>query len=124
VALSYDDSTINIIVVIIIIIMLSIPSLSYFCSASRLSNFLPARICGAIYIHPEVFILLQNSFMSANAAAAVVELKLSTCKTVVMCKIKYLQRCCKMFQCFILHVTTSKNIFKIFYAKTFATLYF
>jgi len=24
-----------------------------------------------------------------------------------------------MFWCFILHVTTSKNVFKLFYAKTF-----
>jgi len=41
------------------------------------------------------------------------------CKTVVTCKIKHLQ---KMFQCFILHVTTSKMLFKMFYAKTFATM--
>ena len=27
-----------------------------------------------------------------------------------------------MFYCFILHVTTSKNVFKLFYAETFAKM--
>jgi len=30
-----------------------------------------------------------------------------------------MQKCRKMFQCFILHATTSKNVLKMFYAKTF-----
>jgi len=43
----------------------------------------------------------------------------SVVKTVVMCKIKHLQKCCKMFQCFILHVTTSNNVLKMFHSKAF-----
>ena len=38
-------------------------------------------------------------------------IKQNICKNVV-----------KMFWCFILHVTTSENVFKMFYAKTFAKM--
>jgi len=43
-------------------------------------------------------------------------------KTVVTCKIKHLQKCCKMSECFIIRVTTYKIFLKCFTLKTFAKM--
>ena len=62
------------------------------------------------------------SFFNKNDDAQIVEASdwSFKCKIVVTCKIKHLQNICKMLQCFILHVPSSKNVLQMFYAKTLA----
>jgi len=61
-------------------------------------------------------LLLWCIFVNAYTVTRII-----VCKIVVTCKTKHLQNICKyVLVFFIFHITISKNVLQVFYAKTFA----